>query len=483
MKPRTDVASGSGDSVRRGSADVPTWMVHAGSGESLLFRMFRYFSLISFVFIALAAVSLALLFRINAVREVTAFGEQNNELLAQVTLNFVRPATTAFLKQYLDLKKEDIQSIALPSELKRALEVLTAAKAVVRVNIYNQRGWIIYSSAPHLVGLDESADEHVQTALAGHLTSDLHYRDMFTLFDRTDESPSDLAVDKVMEAYVPITLDTDQVLGIFEIYVDVSSLVADIEQAQWRVIGTSIGIMGLLYLVLLGVVRLARNVIERQQNQIFDHAMTLELLSGRMLQHQEDEKRRIAFDLHEGIAQTLSAVKMGLKAVVVQLSARGSASVSALEPMLALINDAIAEVRNFALSLRPPSLDDLGLTATIQWFCREYEQLHPGFQVDLKMRLADAQIPERLRNVIFRVIEEVCIEIATRPGVSRIEIVLELEEAQIVLRLEHDRSWPSAGTASAGLTKATERVVLTGGQFVLAGNPQGGSTVRVVWPV
>jgi signal transduction histidine kinase len=413
------------------------------------------------------------------VREITEFGEYNNNLLAQATLNSVRSTTMAFLSQNRDLKREDIPSIVIPPRLQRALSALHSANSVMRVNIYNQRGWIIYSSEPELVGIDDSADAHVQAALAGHISSDIHYRDAFNIFDQKTR------IDNQLEGYVPIAFGAgDSVLGVFEIYVDIGSRVASVERAQWRIVGVALGVMGVLYLVLLAVVHLAKNVIERQQNEISAHASTLELLSARMLQHQENEKKRIAFDLQEGIAQTLAAVKMRVEAAVCQLSVQGTASPSAIEPMVNVMKEAIAEVRSFALNLRPSSFDELGLTATVQWFCREYALLHPEFQVELRVLLTDAQIPDPLRIGIFRVIEEICRGVSSMTPIRHISLLLEMDDDQIALVVEHDWNTEPALTAAddTGLAVAMERVVLSGGQFVLAIKPQGGRTVRVTWP-
>ena len=456
---------------------MKSWQVDPGG--SLVLRLFRYFSVASFGCVALAALSMALLFRFVAVREIAEFGEYNNKLLALVTLNSVRDTTIEFLRQNRDLKRDEIKSITMPVDLQKALSALHTANSVMRVNIFNQRGWNIYSSDAKLMDSGNNADLHVQEALAGSVSSEFRYRDTFNIFTRKS------ALDNLVEAYVPISFGaTDPVLGVMEIYVDVSSRVADVERAQWQIVGASVGVMGVLYLALLALLRQVRNVIELQQNQIRAHSQTLELLSARMLQHQEDEKKRIAFDLQEGIAQTLSAVKLRVEMAAAAMSNQGGASPSAIEPMVHVMQDAIAEVRSFAVHLRPSSFDDLGLTATLQWFCREFAQLHPEFQLDLKILLGDAQIPASLRIVIFRVIEDVCSGISTMAPIGRIGLTLKMEGARVVLMVEHDWITDADGAAydDAGLAMAMERVVLSGGQFSITGKPSGGRVVRVSWP-
>jgi signal transduction histidine kinase len=152
--------------------------------------------------------------------------------------------------------------------------------------------------------------------------------------------------------------------------------------------------------------------------------------------------------------------------------------------MMTVMTDAIVEVRNFALNLRPSSFDELGLTATIQWFCREYALLHPEFSAELKIRLVDEQIPDPLRIGIFRVIEEVCRGVSSMTPMRHISMVLDMDDDQIALLVEHDwNTEPALSVAdNTGLAVAMERVVLSGGEFVLTIKPQGGRTVRVTWP-
>jgi signal transduction histidine kinase len=104
--------------------------------------------------------------------------------------------------------------------------------------------------------------------------------------------------------------------------------------------------------------------------------------------------------------------------------------------------------------------------------------------VELKILLTDAQIPDPLRIGIFRVIEEIFRSVSSMTLIRHISLVLELDENQIAVIVEHDWN-PGPALASADdadLAMAMERVVLSGGQFVVEIKPQGGRAVRVTWP-
>ncbi len=272
------------------------------------FRFLRYFAIISFVCIACSAASMVFYFRHISIQEIAEFGEYTNSILAEAALGSVRSGTLEFLAQTHDVPRDGLPALVLRQDIEHELEELLLTRAVERVKIYNQKGWVVYSSKPNLIGNDQSRNAGVQAALAGKTVSELVFRDAFNFFDRKTEE------DNLIQTYLPIRPSaTEPVMGVFEIYVDVNSRVQHTEQAQYRVIAVALLIMSLLYLALIAFVRWAQKTINHQQRQIRSHVNSLKVLSARMLQHQEEEKRRIAFELHEGLAQTLSAVKMSLE--------------------------------------------------------------------------------------------------------------------------------------------------------------------------
>ena len=148
-----------------------------------------------------------------------------------------------------------------------------------------------------------------------------------------------------------------------------SGLIAQVGHRISRLAGGSWG----RSVALLLVVRRARNVIDSQNQTIRERTQTLEILSARMLKSEESNKQKIAMELHEGLAQTLSAIKL----YVENLRSAGredpgsSQSVGAIIPVL---HDAIEEVRAIATELRPSSIDDIGLLHTLDSHLRDVEQ-------------------------------------------------------------------------------------------------------------
>lgn len=223
---------------------------------------------------------------------------------------------------------------------------------------------------------------------------------------------------------------------------------------------------------------------QRSESDLRAHALTLEELAARMLQHREDEKKRIAFDLHEGLAQTLSAVKLNVEIACQQLAARVPGSDAAMKHLVATVQSAIAEVRGVARGLRPSSLDDLGLTATIRGFCRDYARQHPGVRLQADVSVLDAQIPLPLSIIIYRVIEEICQVLAHSEGVQTISLALQRQENRISLVLEYGSSrQPAAALDEASLEQARELAILSGASFTIARTPQGLQSLSTIWSV
>jgi signal transduction histidine kinase len=284
---------------------------------------------------------------------------------------------------------------------------------------------------------------------------------------------------------------TEPIQGVFEIYTDVNNLVAQAERTQIAIIGSSGVILALLYIALFFIVRRAASIIEAQQNTIHERTKTLELLSAQLLTAQENERKRIAGDLHEGIAQTLSAIKLQMEDLY-QPGERQLANknAKALKTILAIIENAIQEVRTMAMDLRPPSLDDLGIVATINWHCRKFQSAHPEIRVKLEIEIDESEVSPALKIIIYRVIQETLENLARHALANQVNIQLERTDHAIVLTIEDSgRMYKSGKTSTRNdaakkiwLAALEERVVLSGGTVSIEDNTTGGTRKRFTWP-
>lgn len=215
-------------------------------------------------------------------------------------------------------------------------------------------------------------------------------------------------------------------------------------------------------------------------------------LSAQLITAQETERQRIAADVHDGIGQSLSLIKMRLSTAASQLEkgAPGEA-LATLKNLIPQVHGAIDEVRRVATDLHPSSLDDLGILATLAWFFREVEAACLGVRVDQELTVSEAQIHPALRIVIFRILQEAVSNILKHAMPRRIRVKLKHLGDRLLLSIEDDGCGfdPASviGIDSAGrgfgLSSMKERARLSGGHYLLHSAPGQGTRIQIEWPV
>jgi PAS domain S-box-containing protein len=216
----------------------------------------------------------------------------------------------------------------------------------------------------------------------------------------------------------------------------------------------------------------------------------LQLLSGQLMTAQEQERTRIARELHDGIGQTLTAVKF----LIESASSRPAADPAAWPPeplklAVSKLKEAVEEVRKIGMALRPATLDDLGILATTTWFCREFQATYPDIELQPDFQVEETDVPDYLKIVVFRVLQEALHNVAKHSRANYVDVrlkktgdVLELTvedngvgfEVEPVLALKSEER-------RLGLDSMRERTQLTGGRFWIVSAPGEGTAVRASW--
>lgn len=207
---------------------------------------------------------------------------------------------------------------------------------------------------------------------------------------------------------------------------------------------------------------------------------------------QEQERKRIASELHDGIGQTLSMLKFGLEDTRRLLAEN---SIDDAEVLLQLLDnkldDAINEVRQITMDLRPSILDDLGILATISWLLREFQQIYQTIKVEKWIGLQETDIPHILKTPIYRIIQEAVHNIAKHAQTTRMSIHLDCYNDTIELVIKDygcgfDTRQAEARNDSLqgyGLTSMRDRALLTGGNCQIDSQPGQGTLIQVRWPL
>lgn len=213
----------------------------------------------------------------------------------------------------------------------------------------------------------------------------------------------------------------------------------------------------------------------------------LKALSRRLLTAQEEERRRLAVELHDELGQVLTAVKINLASLERE---SGAATTPAhLRDAIASVDLAMERVRDLALDLRPSVLDDLGLPAAVRWYVDRFARTaHVEAHLSID---AVSHLPPELETACFRVAQEALTNVARHARSRNVWVDLHLVAEALDLRVRDDGIGFDAGAAreraikgaSLGLLGMQERVSLVGGEYQLSSQPRGGTEVRARFPL
>lgn len=448
-----------------------------------ILKLKHYFAIIGLGSTIIAAILLVLLYRHMAISDITTLGERNNLILAQTVLNSVKSE----LIDYLVIDSNGVpldDKKPLPAKLDAAMQNVMAHSSVIKINIFNRDGIVVFSTQPSQIGSDQSNNKQFKTAIDGQLTSSLIFRDTFSLFGKPSRD------DNLVQSYLPVRVSsTDSIHGVFEIYTDVQTVVDRVERTEAIVFFGVFIILLLLYSFLVLIVRIASNTIEQQQSIIQERTKTLELLSSQMLNAHETEKKKLAHKLHEGIAQTLAAIKNNTEMVYAKLlKSNTPEDIISLQQNIHTLQVAIQEVRSLTMELRPPTLDDFGLIKTIEWLCDEYQTVYPDIVIKTSFKIDETNLPGPLRTLIYRIIQEALGSIARVGIADQIKLDLTGSSDEVSLSIE-DNALPyhanelisEQNASTSALAAMKERTLLSGGNFLIDSTRQGGTLARSTW--
>jgi signal transduction histidine kinase len=217
----------------------------------------------------------------------------------------------------------------------------------------------------------------------------------------------------------------------------------------------------------------------------------LRFLSARLLTIQEEERTRLAQEIHDSIGQTLAAIKFGLESA---LGAKGrdraKAMAQCLESLVPNVRSAIDEVRRIYMDLRPTVLDDFGIVAAVGWYCREFEKSCPNIAVRAQVDVQEDDVPNSLKIIVYRIVQEALTNVARHSSANRVHLSLVRSGSTIQLTVrDNGIGFDKDALLSTknhpggiGLASMRERTELAGGSLSIESIKGEGTTVRASWP-
>jgi PAS domain S-box-containing protein len=218
----------------------------------------------------------------------------------------------------------------------------------------------------------------------------------------------------------------------------------------------------------------------------------LRLLSSQLLTAQEDERGRIARELHDGIGQSLGAVKVKAETIVKEATSNHARlNVKLLESVIRTVQKSMEEIRVIAMDLWPPTLDSLGILATIGWFCREFQTTYPHIHIEKQIDIQEDEVPEPHKIVIYRILQESFNNIGKHSTADLVRINLAKANDAMTLSIqdngqgfdpEHVLSGETPGMGF-GLASMRERTESLGGSFSIESSLKQGTVMRASWRI
>jgi signal transduction histidine kinase len=214
------------------------------------------------------------------------------------------------------------------------------------------------------------------------------------------------------------------------------------------------------------------------------HETELRKLSGMRMQMQEETLRSLSRELHDGVGQVLTAIKMDLGMLERSLEPESEKYRERIREVREQVTDLVQEIRNMSQLLRPSMLDDFGLIPTLQWLTDKFSQ-RTRITVELRIPESDVRLPGAIEVLLYRVTQEALTNIVKHAKARTVEIELRVADDEVSLTIADDgvgfdverfRRTPAIG--GVGLLGMRERVAHYHGHIDIRSPVTGG--VRII---
>ena len=198
---------------------------------------------------------------------------------------------------------------------------------------------------------------------------------------------------------------------------------------------------------------------------------------------QEDERGRLARDLHDGVGQSLTALKIQLELLERDAASGPVEHLRRLAGAREIAEGCLAEVRQLAHLLRPQMLDDLGLVPTLRWFVRTFQK-RSGVAVELVTSVIDERLEADLETLVYRLVQEALTNVVKHARTASARVSLTADGSHVSLSVadrgagfDVARALQAVDDAGFGLRGMRDRVQFFGGRFTLRSEPGEGTTI------
>ncbi len=218
-------------------------------------------------------------------------------------------------------------------------------------------------------------------------------------------------------------------------------------------------------------------------------------LLRRLVGAQEDERRRIARELHDQVGQTVTGLSLGLKNLEALLGGAGAPVREQVHWLQTLTGEIGRDIHRAAVDLRPTALDDLGLRAALQALLKQWVERH-GVQADLQFLGSEARLPTEVEATIYRTVQEALTNVLKHAEARNVTVAVERRSDEVRVIIEDDGNgfdaeelggvafgFDTGGRPRLGLSGIRERLSLICGSLSVEASPGAGTALFVRVPI
>lgn len=241
----------------------------------------------------------------------------------------------------------------------------------------------------------------------------------------------------------------------------------NVKQTRWVLAGIAVSAVTLTALLF--------TIVQISEQRLADQR--LKQLAARIVDTQENERKRVSTELHDGISQLLVSARYSLDLAAAK-AAGDKTMADSIDKSAEAISTAISEIRRISMALRPSVLDDMGLAAALKSLCEDY-QAQTGFTVHTEIEPVGSLLTDREKTTLYRICQEALTNVAKHSGANSVWVELRRTPRRVTLHIRDDgngmqRAADRKGVTGLGMRNMQERVESHRGTFRVARGPEGG---------